>query len=112
MRTKDASFLTRMSSRNGRNDRMTSLYWTEAGGADLQAVHEYIARDSQVYARRMVNRIKKAVGRLRRFPESGSWVPEWDRPEVREIFVGGYRIIYRIKPQRVEILTVFHGARR
>jgi plasmid stabilization system protein ParE len=60
----------------------------------------------------MVNRIKKAVGRLRRFPESGSWVPEWDRPDIREIFVGDYRIIYRIKPERVEILTVFQGARR
>jgi plasmid stabilization system protein ParE len=59
----------------------------------------------------MVDRLKKAVGRLSRFPGSGTRVTEWDRPELREIVVGNYRVIYRLKEQCVEILTVIHAAR-
>jgi len=31
--------------------------------------------------------------------------------EIREIILGNYRIIYRIKDDIVEILTVYHSAR-
>ena len=89
-----------------------TIYWTERARSDLRAIYEYIARDSRLYARRMVSRIKKAVQRLRRFPESGSYVPEWARQDVKEIYVGDYRIIYRLRTDGVEILTAFHGARR
>src|SRR5947209_1547262 len=92
--------------------RMTPIQWTESARADLRAIYAYIARDSRVYARRHVNRIKRAVERIRRFPESGSVVEEWNRPDVREIFVGDYRIVYRFRTLVIEILAVFHGARR
>ena len=59
----------------------------------------------------MVERLRKAVGRLRRFPGSGTVVSEWDRPELREIVVGHYRVIYRLKERCVEILTVIDRAR-
>jgi addiction module RelE/StbE family toxin len=90
---------------------MMTIRWTESARADLRAIHAYIARDSRVYAKRMVERLRKAVDRLRRFPGSGTLVPEWDRPELREIVVGNYRVIYRLKERCVEILTVIHAAR-
>jgi addiction module RelE/StbE family toxin len=90
---------------------MMTIRWTESARADLRAIHAYIARDSRVYAKRMMERLRKSVGRLRRFPGSGTVVPEWDRPELREIVVGNYRVIYRLKERCVEILTVIHAAR-
>jgi toxin ParE1/3/4 len=89
---------------------MTTIRWTESARADLRAIHAYIARDSRIYARRMVDRLKKAVDRLRQFPGSGPQVPEWDRPDLREILVGNYRVIYRLGDKSVEILTVIHAA--
>ena len=91
---------------------MTPIRWTESARADLRAIHAYIARDSQLYARRTVERIKLAVGRLRRFPRSGGQVPEWDREDLREIYFGNYRVIYRVRTKQVEILAVIHAARR
>ena len=45
------------------------------------------------------------------FPRSGRIVPEVGDPAIREILLGNYRIVYRIKSGAVEILAVHHGAR-
>jgi toxin ParE1/3/4 len=89
---------------------MTSILWTDSARADLRVIHAFIAKDSRVYAKRMIDRIKKAVDRLKRFPGSGTQVHEWDRPDLREIMVGNYRVIYRLDEQSAVILTVIHAA--
>ena len=54
----------------------------------------------------MVDRLKKAVDRLRQFPGSGPQVPEWDRPDLREIvafrnvLIHGYAQIDRARVWR------------
>jgi len=45
------------------------------------------------------------------FPGSGRIVPEIDRGEIREIKSGNYRIIYRLKGDADEIITVYHSSR-
>ena len=52
-----------------------------------------------------------AVERLADFPNSGRVVPELKDPVIREILFGSYRIVYRVKGDLVELLTVYHGAR-
>lgn len=91
---------------------MHKIRWTDSARADLRAIHAYIARDSAVYAQRMVERLRKAVERLKRFPGSGARVHEWDRPDLREVVVGNYRVVYRLKESVVEIITVIHAASR
>lgn len=86
------------------------IVWTETAGNDLRAIHAYIARDSVVYANRMIQRLKQSVSRLKRFPLSGGMVLEWGRDDVREVVCDNYRVIYRVGSV-VEILTVIHGAR-
>ena len=41
----------------------------------------------------------------------GRAVPEFNDEVIREVIVGNYRVIYRVRADAVEILTVFHGAR-
>ncbi len=43
--------------------------------------------------------------------ERGRVVPELSDPAIREVFVGSYRLVYRILAHRVEILALVHGAR-
>jgi toxin ParE1/3/4 len=38
-------------------------------------------------------------------------VPELGDESIREVIHGNYRIVYRLRPDLVEIATVFHGAR-
>jgi plasmid stabilization system protein ParE len=59
-----------------------------------------------------VRRVVAAVERLRAFPESGRVVPERAAPDIREVIVGRYRVVYRRKSGAVEIATVFRGSRQ
>jgi len=44
------------------------------------------------------------------FPMSGRKVPEYELENIREIIEKPYRIIYRIRKDRIDILAVMHGA--
>ncbi len=63
----------------------------------LDKVYEYIAQDNISVTHRIVYRIIKKVDTLSKNPERGRKVPETNRDEIREIFEGEYRIIYRIE---------------
>ena len=49
---------------------------------------------------------------LGEFLGSGRIVPEIGQDEIREVIVQNYRIMYRVLPGELEILTVRHGARQ
>jgi len=88
-----------------------TVSWARTAVEDLRHLEGYIAADSPFYARRLVDKILEASGQLHAFPRSGRKVPEADREEIRELIVQGYRIIYRVTPSEVQILTVVHGSR-
>ena len=90
---------------------MTAVHWTPQAVEDLEAIREYVARDSEHYAALLVERLFASVDHLVRFPEVGRIVPEFQRPDLREIILGSYRVVYRTRAEAVEVLTVFHGAR-
>jgi plasmid stabilization system protein ParE len=39
-------------------------------------------------------------------------VPELQRDDIREVIEPPYRIMYRILADRIDVLTVFHGAQQ
>src|SRR5687768_17718221 len=90
---------------------MAEIRWSLTSEADLREIEEYIARDSVVYAVRMVDRIVESVDRLEPFPLSGRMVPEFERTELREVICRPYRIVYLYNEPVVTILRVVHGAR-
>ncbi|HBX64908.1 MAG TPA: plasmid stabilization protein, partial [Balneolaceae bacterium] len=45
---------------------------------------------------------------LRTQPDSGRMVPEFNRPEIKELIHGNYRLVYELKPNRVDMLTIWH----
>jgi|SRR5215472_1170360 len=73
------------------------IAWSPQSLRDLDAIHEYIAKDSERYADLTVSRIFAAVERLPQFPHSGRIVPERHQSEIREIIVGRFRVVYRIR---------------
>lgn len=38
-------------------------------------------------------------------------MPEANQRNIREVFHQGYRIAYRVNPERIEIIMVVHGSR-
>jgi len=88
-----------------------NVHWTETAEGHLEAIHDYIARDSREYALRTVDRLTRRSQQIADFPLSGRKVPEFDRDQIREVIEGSYRIIYHIKPDQIDVLAVIHGAR-
>ncbi|MCH7958834.1 MAG: type II toxin-antitoxin system RelE/ParE family toxin [Candidatus Hydrogenedentes bacterium] len=90
---------------------MVEIRWTIQAIEDLEAIVEFIASDSPHYASLFAIDVLAAVKRLADFPNSGKHLKEIENPSIREVLFGTYRVIYRVKPELVEILTVYHGAR-
>ena len=85
--------------------------WLRTALANLNAEAEYIARDNPEAASRVVDAIVTAVERLAEFPAMGR---AGRVPGTRELVVADtpYVIPYRVRAGSVEVLRVFHAARR
>lgn len=69
----------------------------------------YIGRDKPGAARKWVEYLRKGVERVRDQPNWGRIVPEWNREDIREVLLRGYRIVYLVKDTEIEVLTVVEG---
>jgi plasmid stabilization system protein ParE len=87
------------------------VIWTPRAQQRLQEIHNHIAQDQPGNATRWIARVLDRGEQIADQPRSGRMVPEYGRETVRETFEGDYRIIYRIRSQQVDVLTVRHGAR-
>src|SRR4030042_1024479 len=87
------------------------VIWSFEATDDLNAIADYIAKDSAFYAAAFVQEIRDASRSLRELSERGRIVPELSNPNIRELFVKEYRLIYGIEESRVVILGIIHGRR-
>ena len=85
------------------------LAWSEHAVAQLAAIAEYISAASPVYAEQTVERVRERLEQAAEYPESGRVVPEVGAPDVRELLEWPYRLVYRIRPDVIEVVAVIHG---
>jgi toxin ParE1/3/4 len=86
------------------------VHWTATALDRLLTIYEYIAKDSPMYAQRMVDRLTRRSEQVGIYPQSGRMVPEYEMEDIREVIEKPYRLIYRTKTGQVDILTVLHSA--
>jgi len=87
------------------------VIWSERALADLREIKAWIAADSPCYALRMVERIVQQAELLDTLPRRGHAVPEAQNGDILEVHAVPYRIIYKVCPESVGILTIVHMAR-
>jgi toxin ParE1/3/4 len=87
------------------------VHWTETAQAHLAVIYQYISQDSVAYARCMVDRLTRRSEQISTYPHSGRKVPEYEVDDLREVIEGPYHLIYRITPERLDVVAVVHGAR-
>jgi len=91
---------------------MGKIIWTEKAASHLEAIHEFISKDSTVYANRFIRILISKTQILKIFPYSGRMLPELREESIREIIYQNYRIIYRVTNKHaVTILAVLQGNR-
>ncbi|MBN2157738.1 MAG: type II toxin-antitoxin system RelE/ParE family toxin [Candidatus Lokiarchaeota archaeon] len=89
---------------------MAEIIWMPQAIEDLEYITNYIGKDSSEYASLLMKKIFTSVETLKKFPKMGRVVPEFDKETLSELIIRNYRIIYQIKDNSVEFLTVFHGS--
>lgn len=85
------------------------IVWTEEALQNLRNIERFIAEDSPKRAIEFTNFLISNTESLLENPRIGRVVPEISNPIIRELIVKKYRIVYRLKPTLIEILTVFEG---
>jgi toxin ParE1/3/4 len=89
-----------------------TVHWTSTALGHVAAIHNYIAQSSPRYARRVVDRTVGRTQLLGQFPTLGATVDEYRDETIREVLEHPYRIIYKLLPDRIDILAVVHAAKR
>ena len=87
------------------------IEWAESAIADLLEAIEYFAKDSPSYAASLVVRAEAAAASLADLPHRGRLVREYRDPNVRELIVSSYRLIYRVTAATVSVISFVHTAR-
>ena len=90
---------------------MAQVRWSLTAGNDLQDIENFIARDSVLHAITFVDRVVESAETLLRSPRIGRIVPEFNRPDLRELIFRDYRIVYLLQDNEAFILRVVHGSR-
>ena len=87
------------------------VIWSLPAKIDLKQIYDYIAKDSKYYAKNVTQNIVEKTEQLSEFQEMGRVVPEIGDPNIRELIVYSYRVVYEIALRRIEILAIIHGRR-
>ena len=93
--------------------RPLDILWSDRARDDLAAIGDYIAADNPVAAMRWVDRLVAAVEHAAEAPFTGRAVPECaGRQNIREVLRRTYRVVYCVRDDAIEVLTIFEGHRQ
>ena len=82
------------------------IIWSPLAVEILEEIFDYISVDTYSAANKFINKIFKKVEKLAEYPQRRRKVPETNREEIREVFLGEYRIIYRLEKNKIIVLTI------
>ena len=79
---------------------------------DLEAIVRYISLTNPIAARKVGRRLLSKTKDLSQFPFKGQKVPEFDSPEIRQLILVPYRIVYRVEEdkKRISVARFWHSA--
>lgn len=86
--------------------------WSETAARRLEEIRRFVALDNPRAAEALVLRLVDRGASLFRLPGRGRAVPELPEAGLRELIEGNHRLVYRVGPGAVEIVTVFEAHRR
>jgi addiction module RelE/StbE family toxin len=84
------------------------VIWSIPAKHDLKKIHDYIVEDSKYYALKVSQEFVVKSEALLDFPKMGRVVPEIGDPNIRELIIYSYRLVYEVSSNRIEILAVIH----
>jgi toxin ParE1/3/4 len=94
--------------------RRYRVIWTPVAQKDLESLLTFVSQDSVSAAVKIFKTVRLKASLLYKYPERGRIPPEISHIpglSFRELVFSPWRLIYRVKRDRVEILAFFDGRR-
>jgi plasmid stabilization system protein ParE len=85
------------------------IVWSPAAWADVDRLHEFLAKRDLEAADLVFDRLANAPAELLAFPRRGPRLSEFDPREVREFGVGNYLLRYEVVGTDIFVLRFFHA---
>ncbi|MBW6421195.1 type II toxin-antitoxin system RelE/ParE family toxin [Rhizobium sp. XQZ8] len=86
------------------------VVFTARARNDLDRIGTYIHQDNPRRAITFVREIVERSKKLADMPHRFSLVPGYEKAGIRRVPHGNYLIYYKVTDQRIEVLSVLHGA--
>jgi toxin ParE1/3/4 len=91
---------------------MVQIKITNKAKKDIKGIFKYIKKDSYQNAEMVAEAIIRKIDTLYIKPDFGKIVKEFNNPNLRELKLFKYRIIYRLKTaSSIEVITIHHSSR-
>ncbi len=87
------------------------IIWQPLALERVNEIIDLIVRERPLAAEKWAVGLFELVERLQQSPRRGRMVPEGGREEIRELLYRNHRIIYRVDPDSVSVLTVRYARR-
>lgn len=88
------------------------ISWSkEAARAIDEIIVDIVERSGRARAREIAESLAAHLTHLETHPQMGRMVPELQRPDVRELVNSGYRVLYLVGVDQIEVLTVLRPRR-
>jgi toxin ParE1/3/4 len=79
---------------------------------DLEAIIRYIALNNPDAARKVGQNLLNKTKELSQFPFKGQQVPEFSSPDIRQVILKPYRLVYRVEEdkKRISVARFWHSS--
>ena len=89
-----------------------TIRFAESAVTDLEEIQGWYAeQEVPEVGGRLIAEIFERIEGLRRHPDMGRVVPEFEQPFLRELIHAPFRIVYRREPREVRIVRVWRSER-
>ncbi|MEO8233443.1 MAG: type II toxin-antitoxin system RelE/ParE family toxin [Ignavibacteriota bacterium] len=85
------------------------VIWTKESIINLNQIEDFISEDNPIAAVNLIDKLIALTEKLKMSPNKGRIVPELSLSQIREIIYKNYRVVYLLKKDSIEILTVFES---
>ena len=88
------------------------IIWTREAINNLIEIEDFISQNNPERALEFTDYLIEQSEYLKSTPNMGRIVPEISNPDIRELIVKNYRIVYKLINNEIQIITVFESHRR
>ena len=85
------------------------IFWTKESLHNLKDIEKFISLDNSAAAIKLIEKLISLTQDLISFPKKGRVVPELNINQIREIVYRNYRIVYFLRKNSINVLTIFES---